>query len=38
MLIEGEPGIGKTRLVADLAATARDHGATVMYGSVLWSV
>jgi len=31
-LIVGEPGIGKTRLVARLAAEAHDDGATVLYG------
>jgi hypothetical protein len=30
--IAGEPGIGKTRLVAELAARAHARGATVLYG------
>lgn len=31
MLLEGEPGIGKTRLVEELAAHAADNGATVVW-------
>jgi class 3 adenylate cyclase len=31
-MICGEPGIGKTRLAAELAHEARDTGATVLYG------
>lgn len=31
-LVGGEPGIGKTTLAAAVAATARDAGATVLYG------
>lgn len=30
--LEGEPGIGKTRLMARLARRARDRGATVLFG------
>ena len=30
--MSGEPGIGKTRLVAHLARIAHDEGATVLYG------
>ncbi|MGK2928515.1 MAG: ATP-binding protein, partial [Acidimicrobiales bacterium] len=32
VVVSGEPGIGKTRLVAELASTAHDGGATVLYG------
>jgi len=32
VLIEGEPGIGKTRLAAELDATAQERGATVSWG------
>ncbi|HUQ38698.1 MAG TPA: AAA family ATPase [Acidimicrobiales bacterium] len=32
LLIGGEPGIGKTRLVAEAAARASDDGVTVLYG------
>ena len=32
VLVCGEPGIGKTRLAAELAHEARDGGATVLYG------
>ena len=32
VLVAGEPGIGKSRLVGDLAATARDRGTTVLVG------
>jgi tetratricopeptide (TPR) repeat protein len=31
-LLAGEPGIGKTRLADELAATARDRGARVLWG------
>jgi class 3 adenylate cyclase/tetratricopeptide (TPR) repeat protein len=31
-LIAGEPGVGKTRLAAEIAATAHDEGAVVLYG------
>lgn len=31
-LISGEAGVGKTRLVAELAARARDSGGTVLFG------
>jgi DNA-binding SARP family transcriptional activator len=32
VLVAGEPGMGKTRLVAELARTAHADGATVLYG------
>ncbi len=32
VLLAGEPGIGKTRLAAEVAASARGEGATVLYG------
>lgn len=32
VLVSGEPGVGKTRLVSELAATAHDRGATVLFG------
>ncbi len=32
MLLEGDPGIGKTRLAADLARTVEDRGALVLWG------
>jgi class 3 adenylate cyclase/tetratricopeptide (TPR) repeat protein len=32
VLLGGEPGIGKTRLVAELAARAHERGALVLYG------
>lgn len=32
VLIGGEPGIGKTRLAAEVAATVHDHGALVLWG------
>jgi class 3 adenylate cyclase/tetratricopeptide (TPR) repeat protein len=32
VLVSGEPGIGKTTLLADFAATAREAGAIVTYG------
>jgi len=32
VLIAGEPGIGKTRLATELARTAHNNGATVLYG------
>jgi hypothetical protein len=32
MLVAGEPGIGKTRLLRELAAEAHDRGATVLLG------
>lgn len=33
VLIEGEPGIGKSRLVADLIQQAQDHKITVLVGA-----
>jgi predicted ATPase len=33
VLVTGDPGIGKSRLVAELAAAARDDGAQVLTGS-----
>ncbi len=35
MIVAGEAGIGKTRLVGRLAATASGHGATVLTGACL---
>ena len=32
VVVSGEPGIGKTRLVSELAATAHAAGSTVVYG------
>ena len=32
VLVSGEPGIGKTRLVAEVASAAHDAGATVVFG------
>ncbi len=34
VLVAGEPGIGKTRLVSDHAIGVHAHGGTVLYGSV----
>jgi len=34
VLVSGEPGIGKTRLVEELAALAEDQGAVVAWGRV----
>ncbi|MET0663485.1 MAG: AAA family ATPase [Ilumatobacteraceae bacterium] len=31
-LVDGPPGVGKTRLVAEFAEFARSHGATVLFG------
>ncbi len=31
-LISGEPGVGKTRLAAEVARAAHDEGAIVLYG------
>ena len=33
VFVGGEPGVGKTRLVAEMAAALRDHGATVLRGA-----
>lgn len=33
VVLAGEPGIGKTRLVREFARTAHEHGATVLAGS-----
>ncbi len=33
VFVGGEPGVGKTRLVAEVAAALRDHGATVLWGA-----
>jgi DNA-binding CsgD family transcriptional regulator len=33
VFVGGEPGVGKTRLVAEAAAALRGHGATVLWGS-----
>ncbi|MEY2447990.1 MAG: hypothetical protein QOH79_1466, partial [Acidimicrobiaceae bacterium] len=32
VLVSGEPGIGKTRLVTEVVRTAHDHGAIVLWG------
>ena len=32
VFIRGEPGVGKTRLAAELAAEAHDNGAVVLFG------
>jgi DNA-binding SARP family transcriptional activator len=32
VFVSGEPGIGKTRLAAEVAAVAREHEAVVLYG------
>ena len=32
VMVAGEPGIGKTRLVQELEATARSHGAQMLWG------
>ncbi|GIF23822.1 DNA-binding SARP family transcriptional activator/HAMP domain-containing protein [Actinoplanes tereljensis] len=34
-IVEGEPGVGKTRLLAEAAAVAGRHGALVVWGSCL---
>ena len=31
-MLSGEPGIGKTRLLSEVAARAEDRGLTVLYG------
>ncbi len=33
VFVGGEPGVGKTRLVVEVAAALREHGATVLWGS-----
>ncbi len=33
VFVGGEPGVGKTRLVAEAAAALREHGATVLWGA-----
>ena len=33
VFVGGEPGVGKTRLVIEVAAALREHGATVLWGS-----
>ncbi|MGB3829877.1 MAG: AAA family ATPase, partial [Ornithinimicrobium sp.] len=33
VFVGGEPGVGKTRLVAEVAAALRDYGATVLWGA-----
>ncbi len=33
VFVGGEPGVGKTRLVAEVAAALREHGATVLGGA-----
>ncbi len=33
VFVGGEPGVGKTRLAAEVAAALREHGATVLWGS-----
>ncbi|WP_231252290.1 ATP-binding protein [Nocardioides furvisabuli] len=33
VFVGGEPGVGKTRLVAEAAAALREHGCTVLWGS-----
>ena len=33
VFVGGEPGVGKTRLVAEVAAALREHGATVLRGA-----
>lgn len=33
VFVGGEPGVGKTRLVAEAAAALRGHGATVLWGA-----
>ncbi len=33
VFVGGEPGVGKTRLVAEVAAALREHGATVLWGA-----
>ncbi|WP_170112098.1 ATP-binding protein [Nocardia fluminea] len=33
VFVGGEPGVGKTRLVAEAAAALRTHGATVLWGA-----
>ncbi|MDP2773859.1 MAG: AAA family ATPase [Nocardioides sp.] len=33
VFVGGEPGVGKTRLVAEAASALREHGATVLWGA-----
>ncbi len=33
VFVGGEPGVGKTRLVAEVAEALREHGATVLWGA-----
>jgi len=33
VFVGGEPGVGKTRLVVEVAAALREHGATVLWGA-----
>src|SRR5680860_1034467 len=33
VFVGGEPGVGKTRLVVEVAAALRKHGATVLWGA-----
>ena len=33
VFVGGEPGVGKTRLAAEVAGALREHGATVLWGS-----
>ncbi len=33
VFVGGEPGVGKTRLVVEVGAALREHGATVLWGS-----
>src|SRR5665811_1324287 len=33
VFVGGEPGVGKTRLVVEIATALREHGATVLWGA-----